>query len=160
MDGLELCRRIRQSPEHRQTYELLLTSKDKVEDAIRALEQGADDFLTKSADPREVVVRVKVGLRVTELYAALAEAERRLTVAGMAITLGHEIGNPLQIISGFAEMLAREPGQSAGVREKGAAILSAARRIQELIKRLQMIEHPQYTPYVGETTMIDAGEGT
>ena len=158
VDGLQLCRLIRQHPEHQKRYVILLTSKDRVEDAIAALELGADDFITKSADPREVMVRVKVGLRMAELYAALAEAERRLTVAGMAVTLGHEIFNPLQIIGGFAEILARDGNLPADAREKGASILASARRIQELVKRIQMIENPRFAPYVGETSMIDVDD--
>lgn len=157
-DGLELCRLIRAAPPLRRTYVILLTTRDRVEDAVAALEEGADDFITKSADPREVVVRVKAGLRVAALYEALAEAERRLAVGGMATALGHEIGNPLQIVTGLAELLARDDSLPEAAREKLATLLAAARRIDLLVKRVQALEQPRYTRYVGQSQMIDLGE--
>ena len=65
MDGLTLCREIRQDPNLRQLPILLLTARDTETDQIIGLEVGADDFVSKSASPRLIASRLKNLLRRT-----------------------------------------------------------------------------------------------
>ena len=60
LDGIEVCRRIRRSSE---IPILMLTARDEDVDKIIGLEVGADDYLTKPFNPRELVARVKSILR-------------------------------------------------------------------------------------------------
>jgi DNA-binding response OmpR family regulator len=60
IDGVEVCRRIRQSSD---VPILMLTARDEDVDKIIGLEVGADDYLTKPFNPRELVARVKSILR-------------------------------------------------------------------------------------------------
>jgi len=60
IDGVEVCRRIRQ---HSDVPILMLTARDEDVDKIIGLEVGADDYLTKPFNPRELVARVKSILR-------------------------------------------------------------------------------------------------
>jgi DNA-binding response OmpR family regulator len=60
VDGIEVCRRIRQSSD---VPILMLTARDEDVDKIIGLEVGADDYLTKPFNPRELVARVKSVLR-------------------------------------------------------------------------------------------------
>ena len=60
IDGIEVCRRIRQNSE---MPILMLTARDEDVDKIIGLEVGADDYLTKPFNPRELVARVKSILR-------------------------------------------------------------------------------------------------
>ena len=60
LDGIEVCRRIRKSSE---VPILMLTARDEDVDKIIGLEVGADDYLTKPFNPRELVARVKSILR-------------------------------------------------------------------------------------------------
>jgi DNA-binding response OmpR family regulator len=60
LDGLEVCRRIRESST---LPVLMLTARDDDLDKIAGLEVGADDYLTKPFNPRELVARVKAILR-------------------------------------------------------------------------------------------------
>lgn len=68
MDGIEVCRRIRQ---RRDVPILMLTAREEDVDKIIGLEVGADDYMTKPFNPRELVARVKSILRRS------APAERR-----------------------------------------------------------------------------------
>jgi DNA-binding response OmpR family regulator len=70
-DGVELCRRIRKSSD---VPILMLTARDEDIDKIIGLEVGADDYMTKPFNPRELVARVKSVLR-------RAAPERRRTEA-------------------------------------------------------------------------------
>jgi DNA-binding response OmpR family regulator len=60
IDGIEICRRIRQSSD---VPILMLTARDEDVDKIIGLEVGADDYMTKPFNPRELVARVKSILR-------------------------------------------------------------------------------------------------
>lgn len=67
MDGFEVCRRLRAES---QVPVLMLTARDEDLDKILGLELGADDYLTKPFNPREVVARVHAILRRVEPVAA------------------------------------------------------------------------------------------
>jgi len=63
MDGIEVCQRIRALPNVASVPILFLTAKGKIEDKIVGFEAGADDYLTKPFDLRELELRVKALLR-------------------------------------------------------------------------------------------------
>ena len=71
-DGVELCRRMRESEGSRYVYVILLTAKVQKEDIVEGLEAGADDYLAKPFDDAELRSRIRVGERVVELERALA----------------------------------------------------------------------------------------
>lgn len=64
LDGFEVCRRLRATNEP--TAILMLTARDEDIDKVLGLELGADDYLTKPFNPRELVARVKAILRRSE----------------------------------------------------------------------------------------------
>ena len=73
VDGIELCHRIRQAPEHAHMYLLLLTARDSRLDVVAGLDAGADDYLVKPFDAEELRARVHTGLRIVSLQHRLAE---------------------------------------------------------------------------------------
>ncbi|HEV2139639.1 MAG TPA: HD domain-containing phosphohydrolase [Candidatus Dormibacteraeota bacterium] len=75
LDGIEVCRRIKADPANRLVPVVLVTSLNTVEDRVRALEAGADDYLTKPVDRRELMARVLTLIRTKELYDRLDDAE-------------------------------------------------------------------------------------
>ncbi|RPJ26748.1 MAG: DNA-binding response regulator, partial [Chloroflexi bacterium] len=72
LDGFEVCRRLRASQSS--TAILMLTARDEDIDKILGLELGADDYLTKPFNPRELVARVKAILRRGERSAKMEDA--------------------------------------------------------------------------------------
>jgi two-component system response regulator MprA len=63
MDGMEVCRRLRENPTTRDIPILMLTAKDDVRDRIAGLDAGADDYLTKPFSFEELVARIRAILR-------------------------------------------------------------------------------------------------
>jgi|YNPNPStandDraft_1061719.scaffolds.fasta_scaffold01614_7 DNA-binding response OmpR family regulator len=63
MTGIEVCRHMRANPDLAQTPILFLTAKGEIGDKIEGFEAGADDYLTKPFDLRELELRVKALLR-------------------------------------------------------------------------------------------------
>ncbi len=75
MDGWEVCRRVRAEGN---LPILMLTARDEAIDKIVGLEMGADDYLTKPFDPRELVARVRAILRRTTADKPATDRPRRL----------------------------------------------------------------------------------
>jgi len=69
-DGLDLCREVRSASKTRQLPLLMLTARGEPMDRIVGLELGADDYLPKPFEPRELLARVKALLRRTSPQAA------------------------------------------------------------------------------------------
>ena len=69
-DGLELCRELRSSARTRQLPLLMLTARGEPTDRIVGLELGADDYLGKPFEPRELLARIKALLRRASPQAA------------------------------------------------------------------------------------------
>ena len=71
MDGLEVCRRIRKLGN---TPVMMLTAKGETFDKVLGLELGADDYMVKPFDAKEVVARIKAVLRRCQNSSAAAES--------------------------------------------------------------------------------------
>ncbi len=78
LDGLELCRRIRERTGKPYVYIVMLTAKKREEDIVAAFEAGADDFLSKPAQPGELRGRIQAGARVIQLQVDLTQRVREL----------------------------------------------------------------------------------
>lgn len=70
MDGIELCRMIRSS-DNPYTYIIMLTAKDRQEDKISGLKNGADDFMLKPLDQRDFEARLNVAKRILAMQEQL-----------------------------------------------------------------------------------------
>jgi len=109
LDGFEVCRRTRARSD---VPIIMLTARDEDVDKIVGLELGADDYLTKPFNPRELVARVKAILRRSErsvrpneqpLHVAdltLDPARREVSVAGEPIALR---AKEFDLLQAFAE---------------------------------------------------------
>ncbi len=80
IDGLELCRRIRGSPRPHYVYIIIVTSNSGQEDLITGMNSGADDFIVKPIDRRELQVRMRAAERILKLQQELSEKNQQLEV--------------------------------------------------------------------------------
>lgn len=78
MNGLEVCRQIKATPELSTTIFILLTSLGSVEDRVKGLDAGADDFLCKPIEIAELQARVRAGLRLHQLSRDLKNQKQLL----------------------------------------------------------------------------------
>lgn len=86
VDGLEVCRRIRALPERAQTPVIMLTAKGDDVDKIVGLELGADDYLAKPFNPRELLARVRAILRRAQpAPGGSADAHQTFSSGGLTI---------------------------------------------------------------------------
>jgi cyclic di-GMP phosphodiesterase len=85
MDGYEVCKRIKSSPASRLLPVVMITSLDRTSDRVRALEAGADDYMTKPVDRVELVARVRSALRLKSVYDSLDSAEQVIFALAAAV---------------------------------------------------------------------------
>jgi phosphoserine phosphatase RsbU/P len=78
MNGVEICRRVRQLATATPPYLILLTAKSEKTDVVIGLDSGANDYLTKPFDRSELRARIKVGTHVLELQKALVDRVQEL----------------------------------------------------------------------------------
>ena len=77
MDGFEVCRRLKQEQKTRIIPVVMITALKEKEYCLKALEEGADDFLSKPVDKTELLARIKSLLRIRTYHNALQESEER-----------------------------------------------------------------------------------
>lgn len=82
MDGLEVCRRVRAESD---VPIIMLTARSDDIDKIVGLELGADDYLTKPFNPRELVARVKAILRRTDRKSAQEDGPVQISINNLMI---------------------------------------------------------------------------
>ena len=117
ISGIELCRRIRCSPASARLPIIMIAGRTDASDRVRALETGADDFVTKPCSPRELLARVSALLRRTRPETALEKlgiadlqmdlASHKVKRAGRTVHLGptefrllrHFLENPGRVLS-------------------------------------------------------------
>jgi two-component system, cell cycle response regulator len=80
MDGIQVCRAVREQSAQPYVYILLLTAKSLKEDLLAGLNAGADDYLTKPMDPQELELRLRAGRRILDLQSELISAREGLQI--------------------------------------------------------------------------------
>ena len=98
VSGIEVCRRIRRSPETRSLPVIILTARGEETDRVRGLDSGADDYVVKPFSPGELVARLRAVMRRTQpggtqnvlqfADVELDTAAHRVSRAGKSIHLG------------------------------------------------------------------------
>ncbi len=108
--GLELTRGLRESS---QVPVLLLTAMGEIEDRIAGLESGADDYLCKPFEPRELVLRINAILRRTQAPAPdgqIAFGDYSFDLARAELRRGEEFVRLTSAEASLLKTLARQPG--------------------------------------------------
>lgn len=111
MDGLEVCRRIRRDSS---VPILILTAKDSDLDKVLGLELGADDYVTKPFNTRELLARIKAVLRrvqvpVTTEATRLQWGRINMDTGSREVTLGEEVLFFTPLEYGILEVFLRHP---------------------------------------------------
>ena len=78
VSGLQVCRQVKSLPDLATTFFILLTSLGSVEDRVKGLDAGADDFLCKPIEMNEFIARIRAGLRLHQLSQDLTEQKQLL----------------------------------------------------------------------------------
>jgi len=122
MDGFEVCRRIKATPETRLTPVVLITGLSETEDRIKGINAGADDFLSKPIDMNELLARTRSLLKVKNYTDELENAE------GVLFSLARSIEARDPYTRGHCERLAEMSAQLGGRLGVSGEDIKALRR--------------------------------
>src|SRR5271163_1807348 len=131
MNGFEVCRHIKATPETRLTPVVLITGLTETEDRIAGINAGADDFLSKPIDLNELLARTRSLLRLKQYTDELENAEAVL------FSLAHSIEARDPYTHGHCERLAEmsaRMGEQLGVTEEQIKALRRAGVVRDIGK--------------------------
>lgn len=129
MDGFEVCKRLKAEDATRRIPVIMVTGLRRMDDKIKGLEAGADDFLSKPVNAAELMTRSRNLLKVKDLDRELEGAYRRLAeIASYTNTLLREFDpydfDPHHSLSQMMEFLL-QPGQEIGARPQRVLLMAA-----------------------------------
>ena len=137
LDGFEVCRKLRANNDP--VAILMLTARDEDIDKILGLELGADDYLTKPFNPRELVARVKAILR----------RDRKAPANERPISLGHLTIDP-------SRREARLGERTLDLRtQEFDLLLALAEQPGRVFTREQLLQQAWGFDYYGQTRTVD-----
>lgn len=163
IDGFEVCRRLKSDPETRAIPVIVLTALDQANDHARALDMGADDFMTKPFNPTILQARLRSYIRAKRLADEVRDLQALKTDLTRMIV--HDLNGPVFGVMGYLDLIAMSPD----LPEKAARQLGAARRsaqeISRMIANLLDIDrmeaghlHPRPVPFDWPTLIAEAIE--
>jgi diguanylate cyclase (GGDEF)-like protein len=113
LEGPQVCKRVRSRSDRSYIYILLLSARTQKGDLLGGLESGADDYLTKPFDARELNARLQIGQRILDLQQSLIATREKLSYQATHDALTG-IANRSAVLDAMSHELSRQ------VREKGS----------------------------------------
>lgn len=136
LDGYEVCRRLKAAKGTAHIPILMLTAKGQVEDKIKGLDLGANDYLAKPFDYKELVARIKSLLAIRKAGEKLAQEEKSAALDLIIDELAHELRNPLTSIGGFARRVYNRLADEDPNKQAIAVIIKEVSRLEKMVKDL------------------------
>jgi DNA-binding response OmpR family regulator len=161
VSGINLLKLLNEKEEQFRPYVIMITARSQMQYKIEGMEAGADDYLVKPFDRKELLARLNVGLRTVQLQKSVAEQARQKTVIEMAVAVAHEIANPLATSFLLHQRLIKNPAiqDNPNLKEDLELIGKQLQRIETLVRKAQSIETVVSIPYAQNITMIDLHQG-
>jgi len=152
MDGLEVCRTVREDPDLAGTPIIMLTAKGEESDIVRGLEMGADDYVAKPFSPRVLLARINSVLRRTPAQGDDGEPGNRITVGDVVLDQDrHEVtvdGDAVELTATefkLLHLMLKRPGRVytrqqiiEGVHEGFAAVTDRSVDVQVVALRKKL----------------------
>ena len=138
MDGYQLCKQLRQQDASRTLPIILLTARRDVGRVLEGFDAGADDYVTKPFQARELLARVNVHVRLRRIVSEMAHRERLASLGMLAASLAHQIRNPLNAILAGLPAVRRKLRDALDHRDNDmfTAMLDSGERINTLVRDL------------------------
>ena len=143
INGFEVCRRLKADPATAPIPVLLVTALRERADRLQGIEAGANDFLTKPIDTREVVLRTRNAIYTKQLYDQVQATLQQLQQLerlrdNLTHMIVHDMRSLLTSIYGNLQLVGMDVGQNGGASDKQciAGALTSSRTLIEMVSSL------------------------
>ncbi len=136
LDGYEVCKRLKIDENTRYIPVLMLTAKSDVESKVKGFDIGADDYLPKPFDYKELSARVRSLLSLKAVHEKKVEVEKKGALELMMEQVAHEIRNPLTAIGGFARKVCAKLPEGDLNKKYMQMIIEDVALLESMIKQL------------------------
>jgi two-component system sensor histidine kinase/response regulator len=141
MNGLEVCRQLKEGESTREIPVIFITALTSKEEKIEGLEVGAADYVTKPLELDETLARVRTQMRIVQehrdnirLTQQLEQSRRQSAIMHLTEGIAHNLNNLLGVMVGYTNLMQMNA-------EKPEKILSSCERLETAIKRMTRIVH-------------------
>lgn len=146
MDGIEVCRILKESPQTKDIPVIFVTARTSKEGKIEGLGAGAADYLIKPIDLDETIARVQTQIRIVESYREnlrltreLEESRRQAAMMHLTEGIAHNLNNLLGVAVGYLSLLRRNVHQPDKITRHCDSLDSAIRRMTRIVQQLTII---------------------
>ncbi len=146
MDGLEVCRRIKEDEVLCEIPVIFITAKTSKEGKIEGLGLGAADYITKPVDLDETVARINTQIRIQEnhrvnleLSQRLAESRQHAAIAHVTEGIAHNLNNLLGVVVGYMDLLKSSINNPERLTRSCDQLDKAVKRIIDIVRELTTI---------------------
>ncbi len=152
-DGTDVCRQLRKASQTALVPILMLSASGDLDDRLKGLDAGANDYIVKPIELAEVIAKVRTYLELSRMQKKLIEVERRQAVTGLLRGLAHQFNNILCGISGTAQVMDLRVAADSPIKEQCRTIVQYSHRAATISQQLLVLAGARRDS--GESTVTD-----
>ncbi len=154
LNGYEVCARLKTNEDTKYIPVLMLTAKSEISDKVKGLDTGADDYLAKPFDYKELSARIRSLLNIKQAHEKLVEDEKSGALTQMMDEVAHEVRNPLVSIGGYARRVHDNLPEGNPNRKYMEMIMEDVAKLEKMIKQIVGIQMMSFS-YIEQTNVND-----
>ena len=155
MNGIEVCKILRKDEQIYDIPVIFVTASTDNETLKEAFESGGTDYVRKPVNKIELLARIKSVLIHKKLEKKLMEEERLNGVLEMAGGICHELNQPMQVVSGYSELLLMDMGKDNSAYPYIKMIKEQTNKMGSITRKLMRITKYETREYIEGSRIID-----
>ena len=155
MNGIEVCKILRKDEQIYDIPVIFVTASTDNETLKEAFESGGTDYVRKPVNKIELLARIKSVLIHKKLEKKLMEEERLNGVLEMAGGICHELNQPMQVVSGYSELLLMDMGKDNSAYQYIKMIKEQTNKMGSITRKLMRITKYETQEYIEGSRIID-----
>ncbi len=155
ISGIEICKTLKKNKGTAEIPVIFVTASTDDDTLKEAFEAGGSDYVRKPVNKIELLARINSALTHKKLVERLIEKEKLEGVMEMAGAVCHEMNQPLQVVSGYSELLLMDIPPDSPAYGNVKKIKAQVGRMREITRKLMCITRYETRPYIKETKIID-----
>ncbi len=155
MNGIEVCKVLKKDERTRDIAVIFVTASTDNETLKEAFESGGSDYVRKPVNKIELLARIKSVLLHKKMEKKLMEEEKLNGVLEMAGGICHELNQPMQVVSGYSELLLMDIAKDNSAYPYIKMIKEQTDEMGSITKKLMRITKYETRDYIEGSRIID-----